>query len=212
MNKGKSKPPAIQPPMSQRTRNASAPMLSFFQRNIIPMPTATASGAISGMNTALKYGGPTEILPSPNASMMSGYSVPSNMLAAVTTSKTLFNRITDSFETNSKVALLLTAGARMAYRSSEPPTTMAKNISTNKPRVGSLAKAWTEVNTPERTRKVPSKLKEKAKIANKTVQVLNTPRFSVAASECIKAVPTNHGMNEAFSTGSQNHQPPQPSS
>ena len=40
----------------------------------------------------------------------------------------------------------------------------------------------------------------------------NAPRFSVTASEWISAVPTSHGMNDAFSTGSQNHQPPQPSS
>jgi hypothetical protein len=38
------------------------------------------------------------------------------------------------------------------------------------------------------------------------------PRFSVTASEWISAVPTSQGMNDAFSTGSQNHQPPQPSS
>ncbi len=38
------------------------------------------------------------------------------------------------------------------------------------------------------------------------------PRFSVTAGECSSAVPTSHGINEAFSTGSQNHQPPQPSS
>jgi hypothetical protein len=82
----------------------------------------------------------------------------------------------------------------------------------NIPRCGSTAKAWTEVRTPERTRKVPSRLSEKAKIASSTVQLLNTPRFSVAASEWISAVPISQGMNEAFSTGSQNHQPPQPSS
>jgi len=80
------------------------------------------------------------------------------------------------------------------------------------PRLGSVANAWTEVNTPERTRKVPNRLKEKAAIASNTVQLLKPPRFSVTASEWIKAVPTSHGMNEAFSTGSQNHQPPQPSS
>jgi hypothetical protein len=45
-----------------------------------------------------------------------------------------------------------------------------------------------------------------------TVQLLNAPRFSVTASEWINAVPTSQGMKEAFSTGSQNHQPPQPSS
>jgi len=36
-------------------------------------------------------------------------------------------------------------------------------------------------------------------------------RFSTTMEEWISAVPTSHGMNEAFSTGSQNHQPPQPS-
>ncbi|MCY1183486.1 hypothetical protein D9M71_468170 [compost metagenome] len=82
----------------------------------------------------------------------------------------------------------------------------------NTPRSGSEAKACTEVSTPERTRKVPSRLREKAAMASNTVQLLNTPRFSVTAREWISAVPTSHGMNEAFSTGSQNHQPPQPSS
>ena len=80
------------------------------------------------------------------------------------------------------------------------------------PRVGSVAKAWTEVSTPDRTRKVPSSDRENAEIASNTVQFLKLPRFSVTASECTSAVPTSQGMNEAFSTGSQNHQPPQPSS
>jgi hypothetical protein len=75
-----------------------------------------------------------------------------------------------------------------------------------------VAKACTEVSTPERTRKVPSRESENAMIASSTVQFLNPPRFSVTASEWIRAVPTSQGMNEAFSTGSQNHQPPQPSS
>ncbi len=82
----------------------------------------------------------------------------------------------------------------------------------NTPRSGSDANACTDVSTPERTRKVPSRLRENAAMASNTVQLLNTPRFSVTASEWISAVPTSHGMNEAFSTGSQNHQPPQPSS
>ena len=80
------------------------------------------------------------------------------------------------------------------------------------PRAGSVAKAWTDVRTPERTRKVPSKLREKAVMASSTVQLLKAPRFSVTARECIRAVPASQGMKEAFSTGSQNHQPPQPSS
>ena len=58
----------------------------------------------------------------------------------------------------------------------------------------------------------PSSDSENAAIASSTVQLLNAPRFSVTANECTRAVPINHGMNDAFSTGSQNHQPPQPSS
>ena len=80
------------------------------------------------------------------------------------------------------------------------------------PRRGSVAKACTEESTPERTRKVPSSESEKAAMASNTVQFLKLPRFSVTASECTSAVPTSQGMKEAFSTGSQNHQPPQPSS
>ena len=80
------------------------------------------------------------------------------------------------------------------------------------PRAGSEAKACTDTSTPERTRKVPSRLSENAQIAKSSVELLNSPRFSVTASEWISAVPTSQGMNDAFSTGSQNHQPPQPSS
>src|SRR6267378_4375826 len=80
------------------------------------------------------------------------------------------------------------------------------------PRAGSVANAWTEVRTPERTRKVPSREREKARIASNTVQLRKAPRFSVTAREWMRAVPTSHGIKEAFSTGSQNHHPPQPSS
>ena len=37
-------------------------------------------------------------------------------------------------------------------------------------------------------------------------------RFSTTIAECSSAVAASQGMKEAFSTGSQNHQPPQPSS
>jgi len=80
------------------------------------------------------------------------------------------------------------------------------------PRVGSAAKECTDTSTPERTRNVPSRLSEKARIASSSVQLLKSPRLSVTASECTSAVPASHGMKEAFSTGSQNQNPPQPSS
>ena len=82
----------------------------------------------------------------------------------------------------------------------------------NTPRAGSVAKACTEVSTPERTRKVPSSDSEKARIASRMVQLFSVSRFSTTIAECSSAVAASQGMNEAFSTGSQNHQPPQPSS
>ena len=82
----------------------------------------------------------------------------------------------------------------------------------NTPRVGSVANACTEVSTPERTRKVPSSDSENVRIASRMVQTRSALRFSITTAECNNAVPASHGISEAFSTGSQNHQPPQPSS
>ena len=82
----------------------------------------------------------------------------------------------------------------------------------NTPRSGSLAKAWTEVMTPERTIKVPISEKPKAMIARRMVQAFSASRFSTTMAECKSAVATSQGMKLAFSTGSQNQNPPQPSS
>ena len=71
------------------------------------------------------------------------------------------------------------------------------------PRAGSTAKLCTDVKMPERTKKVPSKDNEKVMIARKIVQAFIVSRFSATMEECSKAVPASHGMNEAFSTGSQ---------
>jgi hypothetical protein len=48
-------------------------------------------------------------------------------------------------------------------------------------------------------------------MARKIVHTLSASRFSITATEWTKAVPASHGMREAFSTGSQNQKPPQPS-
>ena len=80
------------------------------------------------------------------------------------------------------------------------------------PRWGSTAKAWTQVRMPERTRKVPTIDIEKATTASIIVQPRRPPRVASTLTECSKAVAASHGISEAFSTGSQNHQPPQPSS
>ena len=80
------------------------------------------------------------------------------------------------------------------------------------PRAGSTAKECTDVRTPDRTRNVPIRLSAKVTIASRIVQTFSASRFSITTAECSSAVPASQGMKEAFSTGSQNHQPPQPSS
>ena len=82
----------------------------------------------------------------------------------------------------------------------------------NAPRSGSTAKAWTLVKIPERTRKVPIMLIENATTPSMIVHARNASRAASTLAECSSAVAASHGMSEAFSTGSQNHQPPQPSS
>ncbi len=133
-------------------------------------------------------------------------------LPAATINNKLLESSNDSRDSKENLPPRPTLGALQANNINEKPTTITKKIRIKTPRSGSVAKACTEVKTPERTKNVPSKLKEKVLIASRTVQLLKLPRFSVTASECIKAVPTNHGINDAFSTGSQNHHPPQPNS
>ena len=144
--------------------------------------------------------------------MASGYKVPRNTVPAAAASTTLFARRKLSRDTGSKPPPRPMREVRQAYSTSDPPMNAANKPRMKMPRFGSTANACTEVSTPERTRKVPSRLSAKATIASSTVQLRNAPRFSVTASEWMSAVPTIHGMNDAFSTGSQNHQPPQPSS
>src|SRR5574343_1350549 len=197
---------------AQRRARAISGIEASFQRAKGPTAIRNKIGVITGTKTASKYGGPTEILPTPSASISSGYSVPSSTVAQATTSSTLLVSSSDSRETKPKRPPRPTFGARAANSASDEPITATRKIRMKMPRRGSVAKACTDVSTPERTRKVPSSDSEKAEIASNTVQFLKLPRFSVTAALCSNAVPTSQGMNEASSTGSQNHQPPQPSS
>jgi len=108
---------------------------------------------------------------------------------------TLFDSSSDSRETRSKRPANPTVPARQPKSASEPPTTRNRKPRMKTPRAGSVAKACTLVSTPERTRNVPSRLKENAAMASSTVQALKAPRFSATASECSNAVPANQGMN-----------------
>src|SRR3569833_877475 len=103
--------------------------------------------------------------------------------APATVNSTLLASSKDSREKKSKLPPKPTLGARQANSANEPPTTMIRKARMNMPRSGSLANECTDVSTPDRTRKVPSRLSENAVMASSTVQLLKLPRFSVTASE-----------------------------
>src|SRR5215467_1243703 len=102
--------------------------------------------------------------------------------------------------------------ARPANSDRLPPMKMQRIRRMKTPRVGSLAKACTEVSTHERTRKVQSSDSEKVRIDKRMVQTFSALRLSITSAEWSTAVPASHAISEAFSTRSQNHQPPHPSS
>src|SRR5580700_1166090 len=199
-------------PSSHHSGLAVTVSLPRRQAECMPMARNTMSGSTGTRNMTANTGGPTEILPMPSSSYASGESVPHSTSPATLTRITLFTSKKNSRENSWNPPGAYSFGARHAYRLSEPPMVITRNARIYSPRVGSLAKECTDTSTPERTRKVPTRLKENAKIASSRVQLLKIPRFSVTLKEWISAVPTSHGMNEAFSTGSQNHQPPQPNS
>src|SRR6185503_12763911 len=73
-------------------------------------------------------------------------------------------------------------------------------------------KECTDVRTPERVRNVPKIESSNVRTMSATFHVFIMPRRCSTITECRKAVPTSHGIKEAFSTGSQPQYPPQPSS
>src|ERR1700745_2254654 len=87
---------------------------------------------------------------------------------------------------------------------------MAARKTTNQVPMDDCAKACTELTTPLRVRKVPKIESRNVEKISQTFQVFSMPRFSCIITECRNAVPVNHGISEAFSTGSQPQYPPHP--
>ena len=87
-----------------------------------------------------------------------------------------------------------------------------KNTNIKTPLVGSFAKVCTELSIPDLTRKVPVTLNINVIKQRIIVQKYSTFLFSKTNNECKRAVIANHGSKDAFSTGSQNQNPPQPNS
>src|SRR5439155_25164442 len=152
ITKGKSAAVTRLSTKASRKRTASSGIFACFQRAIGPTPIRNAAGAISGTNTLLKYGGPTESFRRLSASTNSGYSVPSKTDPAATIKRTLFVSKSDSRERIFNFEPRLTCFGRQAYKVSEPPITNGRKARMKIPRLGSVAKACTDVSTPDRTR------------------------------------------------------------
>ena len=173
---------------------------------------AANTGMHSGSTVALKNGAPTLSFSPPSRSVNSGYIVPVITTAHTEHSSTLFSTSAPSRDTGANSPPVASAGARSANSRSDPPITIASSPRMNTPRVGSLAKEWTELRMPDRTRNVPDKDSANVPIASNTVQTFSASRFSTTIALCSSAVPVSQGMSEPFSTGSQNQNPPHPRS
>ena len=68
----------------------------------------------------------------------------------------------------------------------------------------------TDWMTPDRVRKVPRIVRLKVATTKAMFHTRRSPRRCWTMTECRYAVPTSHGSNEAFSTGSQAQKPPHP--
>src|SRR3546814_2856722 len=162
---------------------------------------------MSGTKVALKSGGSTETLEPSTASRNKGESVTRKTAAQAAARKRLLTTMAPSRLIGAKRPPAFRAGARMAKSVSEPPMARASRMRMKKPRSGSVAKACTEVSTPERTMKVPMSDREKVRMASRMVHTFSALRFSTTMAGWSSAVPSSQGRKETFSTATQNQQP-----
>jgi hypothetical protein len=78
----------------------------------------------------------------------------------------------------------LERGGAQAEQRQRPADEDHQNSQDEHTAAGSVAKACTDVSTPERTRKVPRSENEKVRMASSTVQIFSASRFSITSAEC----------------------------
>src|SRR5688572_779254 len=121
----------------------------------------------------LKKGAPTDTFSPDTASTINGHKVPINTVAAAVVKNRLLRPRPPSRDIGWNTPPDVSEDARKAKSASEPPMKTMRIIKIKTPRVGSVAKAWTEVSTPDRTRNVPSSDSENVRIARRTVQIFS---------------------------------------
>ncbi len=87
-----------------------------------------------------------------------------------------------------------------------------KKININKPLSGSFANVWTEFKIPDLTKNVPHILNVNVAIDKIITHDVKINFFSKIKMQCKRVVSASQGINETFSTGSQNQKPPHPNS
>ena len=164
-----------------------------------------------GIDNRSKNGGPTAICRSCSASTINGNTVPSNTMNANRVKITLFARNAPSRDSGESIAPGdRSRSPRHAINPKETATITPKNPSRYGPIVP-LLKACTLCSTPLRVMNVPRIVSENVATSKLMFHTRNMPRRSCTSTECRYAVPVSHGRKLAFSTGSQPHTPPQPS-
>src|SRR5690348_18316634 len=106
-----------------------------------------------------------------------------NMVAQAVVRKRLFSTSAPSREIGANRPPCFSDDALPANSDRLPPMKTQRIRRMNTPRVGSAAKACTEVSTPERTRKVPNSDSEKVTTESRMVQTLSALRFALHSAE-----------------------------
>src|SRR5215469_15028618 len=114
----------------------------------------------------------------------------------------LLNMKLDSRETmDSSLCSLRRWSLFMRKKKMNTAKVMARNQANQVP-IDDCAKACTELIIPLRVRNVPRIASQNVAKTSHMFHTFSMPRFSCIMTECRKAVPTSHGISDAFSTGS----------
>ena len=93
-------------------------------------------------------------------------------------------------------------GSRQTITAVQNATTTQMKARNQGP-IDDCVKAWIEEITPDRVRNVPNSDRQNVSVTSMMFHTFSMSRRSWTITECRNAVAASHGMNAAFSTGSQ---------
>ena len=168
-----------------------------------PIPDSSTRISAKGTMNGRNAGGPTDTLVPVSASEISGKNVTQKITNTIPTSTRFWNRNTASRDISDSSRASERSCSRRHTISPIEPNTITASSSTNGTPSVEAPNAWIESRIPERTRNVPRTDSVPAPRTSETFQTFSIPRFSWIMIEWMNAVMHSHGINAAFSTGSQ---------